>query len=69
MTPYFANGTNVSGDAGITGNNQDPVNWGPPALTFSSGIAGLGTGQYAENTQPAPTAPRPSCSGSAAATA
>ena len=30
-TPYFANRTNVSGDAGITGNNQDPVNWGPPA--------------------------------------
>ena len=36
VTPYFANRTNVSGDAGITGNNQEPVNWGPPALTFSS---------------------------------
>ena len=31
-TPYFANRTNVSGDAGITGNNQDPMNWGPPRL-------------------------------------
>ena len=29
-TPYFANRTNVSGDAGIAGNNQDPANWGPP---------------------------------------
>jgi len=43
-TPYFANRTNVSGDAGITGNNQDPINWGPPALSFSSGIAGLSDG-------------------------
>ena len=50
VTPFFANVTNVSGDAGIIGNNQSPVNWGPPALSFSSGIAGLGTGQYAENT-------------------
>ena len=33
--------SNVSGDAGITGNNQEPVNWGPPSLSFSSGIAGL----------------------------
>ncbi|HKW02595.1 MAG TPA: carboxypeptidase regulatory-like domain-containing protein [Vicinamibacterales bacterium] len=40
VTPYFANRTNVSGDAGITGNNQDPVNWGPPTLAFA-GIAGL----------------------------
>ena len=39
-TPYFANRTNVSGVAGITGNNQDPANWGPPSLTFSS-ISGL----------------------------
>jgi trimeric autotransporter adhesin len=39
-TPYFANRTNVSGVAGITGNNQDPVNWGPPSLTFST-ISGL----------------------------
>jgi hypothetical protein len=39
-TPYFANRTNVSGDAGITGNNQDPANWGPPTLVFSS-ITGL----------------------------
>ena len=40
-TPYFAYRTNVSGDAGINGNNQEPVNWGPPSLIFSSGISGL----------------------------
>jgi len=34
--PYFANRTNVSGLAGITGNNQDPANWGPPSLGFGS---------------------------------
>ena len=50
VTPYFANVTNVSGNAGILGNDQSPANWGPPALNFSSGIIGLGTGQYAENT-------------------
>jgi len=40
-TPFFANRENISGDAGIKGNNQDPVNWGPPALTFGGGIAAL----------------------------
>ncbi len=40
-TPYFANRENVSGEAGITGNNQDPGNWGPPNLSFSSGMAAL----------------------------
>ena len=39
-TPYFANRTNVSGNAGFAGNNQDPANWGPPSLGFSS-LAGL----------------------------
>ncbi|HLJ18159.1 MAG TPA: carboxypeptidase regulatory-like domain-containing protein [Bryobacteraceae bacterium] len=43
--PYFANRQNLSGEAGITGNNQDPRNWGPPSLTFSSGIAGLSDAQ------------------------
>ena len=40
-----ANRQNISGDAGITGNNQEPANWGPPALSFSSGIADLSDGQ------------------------
>jgi trimeric autotransporter adhesin len=41
IVPYFENQQNISGDAGISGNNQDPSNWGPPTLSFSSGIAGL----------------------------
>jgi len=41
IVPYFENRQNISGEAGITGNNQDPTNWGPPALNFSSGIAPL----------------------------
>ena len=41
IVPYFENRQNISGDAGVSGNNQDPSNWGPPTLTFSSGIAGL----------------------------
>jgi hypothetical protein len=49
VTPYFANRINVSGEAGIGGNNQDPINWGAPRLQFASGIAGLGSAQAAEN--------------------
>ena len=49
VMPYFANRTNVSGDAGIAGNNQDPINWGPPRLIFSSGVTGLGGAQSALN--------------------
>lgn len=41
MTPFFANRVNVSGEAGIMGNDQDPANWGPPGLIFSDGMAGL----------------------------
>jgi hypothetical protein len=41
FTPFFENRENVSGNAGITGNNQDPTNWGPPNLAFSEGFAGL----------------------------
>ena len=46
VVPHFAGRTNVSGDAGITGNDQQPENWGPPALVFSSGVAGLGHPQF-----------------------
>jgi hypothetical protein len=49
VVPNFANHTNVSGAAGITGNNQDPTNWGPPTLIFSSGIASLTDEQSAFN--------------------
>jgi len=41
VTPNFENRENVSGAAGIAGNDQDAANWGPPALGFSSGFAGL----------------------------
>ena len=43
LTPNFANVENISGEAGITGNDQTPLNWGPPSLNFSggSGIAGV----------------------------
>ncbi|AFL90532.1 hypothetical protein Terro_4335 [Terriglobus roseus DSM 18391] len=36
VLPYFQNRQNVSGAAGITGNAQDPRNYGPPDLVFSS---------------------------------
>ncbi len=49
VTPYFLNLRNVSGQAGITGNNQDPANWGPPTLSFASGIAGLTDAQSSYN--------------------
>jgi hypothetical protein len=45
-TPYFSGRTNVSGAAGIEGNDQNPLNWGPPALTFASGLAGFSDALY-----------------------
>jgi outer membrane receptor protein involved in Fe transport len=45
VLPFWANLRNVSGEAGISGNNQDPVNWGPPTLVFSSGLADLSDGK------------------------
>lgn len=44
--PYFADRVDVSGIAGISGNDRDPRNWGPPALTFSGGMGRLSTGNY-----------------------
>jgi hypothetical protein len=45
LHPFFAGRENISGAAGITGNNQDPLNWGPPSLQFNqSSIAGLSDG-------------------------
>jgi hypothetical protein len=40
-TPFFAHRENVSGLAGIRGNNQEPINWGPPNLGFSGGLTPL----------------------------
>jgi len=36
ITPFFANKINVSGQLGITGNDQDPNFWGPPSLQFGN---------------------------------
>ncbi len=41
VRPYFENRENVSGIAGIQGNDQAPQYWGPPSLQFSSGISEL----------------------------
>jgi hypothetical protein len=49
LTPMFAFQTNISGNAGITGNNQDPANWGPPNLGFASGFSGLGDANRSVN--------------------
>jgi hypothetical protein len=48
-TPFFEDRENIAGDAGVSGDNQDPMNWGPPSLVFSSGIAGLSDAQAAFN--------------------
>jgi hypothetical protein len=45
--PHFAWRTNVSGDAGILGNNQEPRDWGPPVIQFSSGLTRLSSAEYA----------------------
>ena len=49
VKPAFAGNVNVSGNAGISGNDQDMSDWGPPGLTFSSGITGLGDANSAFN--------------------
>jgi hypothetical protein len=49
LTPHFSSQQDISGDAGITGNDPDPRNWGPPALTFAGGIARLSDAQYSFN--------------------
>ncbi|HEU0120169.1 MAG TPA: carboxypeptidase regulatory-like domain-containing protein [Bryobacteraceae bacterium] len=41
LTPFFSHVRNISGDAGIQGNNQEPVNWGPPSLQFTGGVTPL----------------------------
>jgi hypothetical protein len=45
VTPFFAHRENVSGDAGIGGNDQNAENWGPPTLAFPA-IADLSDAQY-----------------------
>lgn len=49
IRPEFESRRNISGEAGITGNDQDPANWGPPALNFASGFAALSDAESAFN--------------------
>ncbi len=49
IRPEFENARNISGEAGITGNDQDPADWGPPALNFASGFAALSDAESAFN--------------------
>lgn len=49
VSPHFAGDTDVSGLAGIRGADRVPDNWGPPSLTFASGILGLTDLQYAQS--------------------
>jgi trimeric autotransporter adhesin len=48
-TPFFANRTNISGELGITGNDQNPNFWGPPSLGFANGFASLSDGNTVFN--------------------
>ena len=36
LAPYFAYTDNVAGNLGIEGTSQDPVNYGPPTLSFTN---------------------------------
>jgi carboxypeptidase family protein len=49
VVPEFEGRQNISGAAGINGNDQDPADWGPPTLNFSSGIASLSDANSAFN--------------------
>ena len=45
LSSFWQNRANISGLAGINGNNQDPMYWGPPTLNFSSGLTAMSDGQ------------------------
>jgi hypothetical protein len=49
VRPEFAHKQNVAATAGIGGTDQEPADWGPPALSFSSGIAALSDAQSSFN--------------------
>jgi hypothetical protein len=49
LIPNFANKNNIEGAAGISGASTVPAYWGPPSLSFSSGIYGLSDGIYSYN--------------------
>jgi hypothetical protein len=45
LSSFWENRANISGLAGINGNNQDSMYWGPPTLNFSSGLTAMTDGQ------------------------
>ncbi|HKE23291.1 MAG TPA: TonB-dependent receptor [Bryobacteraceae bacterium] len=47
-TPYFAYTNNVAETLGITGTNQDPIDYGPPNLSFTN-FSGLSDGTASLN--------------------
>ena len=49
LMPNFENEGNLSGAVGILGNDQKSLDWGPPALVFSSGIQGLSDAEQTIN--------------------
>ena len=49
VRPTFAGREDISGNAGITGNDPDASDWGPPSLSFSSGITELSDANSAFN--------------------
>ena len=49
VRPNFEGRENISGEAGVGGNAQDAMNWGPPGLVFASGITALTDGNSAFN--------------------
>jgi hypothetical protein len=49
LTPFFDNRNNVSGNLDIAGNDQSPLFWGPPTLTFTNGVSQLTDAIYSSN--------------------
>lgn len=49
VLPFFAERENISAAAGIAGNLQDAQDYGPPNLSFSSGVQGLNDANSAFN--------------------
>jgi hypothetical protein len=47
-SPYFANRENMAAELKIAGTSQNPMNWGPPALSFTN-YAGLTDGNSSLN--------------------
>jgi hypothetical protein len=43
-SPYFSFVRDIEGELGITGASTAPINWGPPTLSFTQGIASLSDG-------------------------